>query len=111
MKKIVFFVIVIIFAIVLFAVVAIGFNKTKNPFEISMTSDKTEARRGETIKITVAINNILDNDGIWAISGKLQYDTAVFEKIQADDGISDNIESAKEWGTVIFNDEIGRAHV
>ncbi|MBR6034390.1 MAG: hypothetical protein IKP28_06735 [Clostridia bacterium] len=104
MKKIVFFVIVIIFAIVLFAVVAIGFNKTKNPFEISMTSDKTEARRGETIKITVAINNILDNDGIWAISGKLQYDTAVFEKIQADDGISDNIESAKEWGTVIFND-------
>ena len=104
MKKIVFFVIVIIFIIVVFAMVAFGFNKTKKPFEISMTSDKTEARCGETVKVAVAIKNIVDDAGIWAISGKIQYDTAVFEKIQADDGISDNIESAEGWGTVIYND-------
>lgn len=69
---------------------------------ITLKSEKQEYGKGENVTITIELNN----DNIYGLKGKIEYDEKVFEKIEADElGSVDNIISLNNWENVTYNSE------
>lgn len=68
-------------------------------FEMKVESDKNVIKPGETIVLTVSIQNVnFDNDGIDLLLTNISYDNNVFENIT-----QENIKAVGEWGGLLFN--------
>lgn len=68
-------------------------------FEMKVESDKNIIKPGETIVLTVSIQNVnFDNDGIDLLLTNISYDNNVFENIT-----QENIKAVGEWGGLLFN--------
>ncbi len=101
MKKKLF---VTVFLIVALILSTFGSTFAANAFSLTITPDKTTVKKGESVKLTVALSNITATDGIAGISAQLDYDKGVFEEIEIDeDGLAENIESGKGWESVTYN--------
>lgn len=73
---------------------------------VEMKSNKQEYAANQTVRITVSIKNIESQNGIYGLSGKLDYGTNVFEKIQSDEnGNTNSITALNGWGDLTFNSE------
>ena len=70
-----------------------------NGFEMKIESDKDIIKPGETILLTVSINNIeTDNEGIDLLLASISYDNNVFENVEEND-----IKALGQWGGLLFN--------
>lgn len=68
-------------------------------FEMKIESDKNIIKPGETIVLTVSINNIeTDNEGIDLLLASISYDNNVFENVGEND-----IKTLGQWGGLLFN--------
>lgn len=91
---------VIIVGIIVFTIITISFAAT---YSIKITlKDVTSAdvEQGKTITFLIKLSDIDAENGIGAISGKFEYDTNVFEKIEAAD-----VKACSGWGTISYNDQ------
>ncbi len=67
---------------------------------------KTNYAKGETVELTISLNNIDSENGIYELKGNLEYDEDIFEKIKTDDeGNTNQITSLNGWEDVTFNSE------
>lgn len=68
-------------------------------FEMNIESDNNIIKSGETIVLTVSINNIeTDNEGIDLLLASISYDNNVFENVEEND-----IKALGQWGGLLFN--------
>lgn len=69
-----------------------------------MQADKQNYAEGQTVEITVALANIASEAGLYGLSGKLSYDTSIFETITSSStGVTEDIVSLNGWGNVTYN--------
>lgn len=95
---------VMIAGIILFALITVSFAAT---YSVKITlKDVTSANidQGKTITFLIKLSDIDVENGIGAISGKFEYDTNVFETIEAAD-----IKACSGWGSISYNDQNDRA--
>lgn len=91
---------VIIAGIIAFTIVTVSFAAT---YSVKITlKDVTSAdiEQGTTITFLIKLSDIDVENGIGAISGKFEYDTNVFEKIEAAD-----VKAGSGWGSISYNDQ------
>lgn len=91
---------VIIAGIIVLAIVTVSFAAT---YSVKITlKDVTSAdiEQGKTITFLIKLSDIDAENGIGAISGKFEYDTNVFEKIEAAD-----VKACSGWGNISYNDQ------
>ena len=99
MKKI----ISIVFLVMLISILCITTVMATTNFTIGLTADKTTVGRGQTVTITVAVDNFTAGErGINAIKGTLSYDKNVFEEV-----VSSDLKAQNGWSSITYNGENG----
>ena len=99
MKKIVS----IVFLVMLISILGITTVMATTNFTIGLTADKTTVGRGQTVTITVAVDNFTAGErGINAIKGTLSYDKNVFEEV-----VSSDLKAQNGWSSITYNAENG----
>ena len=64
-----------------------------------LTQGSNQINLGDTVTFIVQINNIDEQYGVGAISGKIEYNKSIFELIKSND-----ITPGEGWGSISFND-------
>ena len=64
-----------------------------------LTQGSNQINLGDTVTFIVQINNIDEQYGVGAISGKIEYNKSIFELIKSSD-----ITPGEGWGSISFND-------
>lgn len=68
-------------------------------FGVKITPNKTEVKRGESVTLVVAVNNInVEGKGLTALYSVIEYDTTVFNPLEAS-----NFKALNGWDTPTFN--------
>lgn len=79
---------------------------------VEMKSNKQEYAANQTVRVIVSIKDIESQNGIYGLSGKLDYGTNVFEKIASDEnGNTNSITALNGWGDLTFNSESNEFHL
>ena len=92
---------IVLFALILIFVTSVPALAVTN-YEVKLKADKAQAKKGETVKVTVSLANINVTTGLGAFVGKLTYDETVFETVEQADVVG-----ATGWGTVLYNQDGG----
>lgn len=71
-------------------------------YEVKVKADKAQANNGETVKVTISLEDISIATGLGTFVGKLTYDETVFEKVEQAD-----VAGFAGWGTVLYNPDGG----
>ena len=93
----------IVFLVMLISILGITTVMATTNFTIGLTADKTTVGRGQTVTITVAVDNFTAGErGINAMKGTLSYDKNVFEEV-----VSSDLKAQNGWSSITYNGENG----
>lgn len=76
--------------------------------EVGLTPNSKEYSAGQTVIVTVSLEDISSTNGIYGLEGTLTYPTDVFDKIVSDSNANtDKITSLGDWEKVLYNSDTG----
>ncbi len=88
------------FIIIAVALVACMTTVEAASFGVKITPSATEVKKGETVTLVVSVNNLnLDGQGLTALYGVIDYDTTVFNTLNAET----DFKALNGWDTPTFN--------
>lgn len=73
-------------------------------YSVTISTDKQIYSEGQTVIVKVRLSNINSSNGIYGVTGTLDYKTDVFEEIISDDnGYTSSITGLNGWGNMSYN--------
>ena len=73
-------------------------------FSVSLTSDRENYAPGQTVEVTVGLENIVSASGLYGLKGVLNYSEDVFEPITStSDGATENLTLLNGWNSLVYN--------